>query len=135
MKVVLDTNVLLSGLMLPDSTPGRVVSTWRENRYDLVISKAHLTEIARVLTYPKIRKRLKWRREHIERFLRQLYLRSELVDISDVSQTEPGDPGDQPILASLVASKAECFVTGDSDLLTLSDHYPIVTPADFVQHF
>ncbi len=134
MKVVLDTNVLLSGLMLPDSTPGRVVRAWRETRFDLVISKEQLTEIARVLTYPKIRKRLKWRRANIERFLRQLYLRSELVDISGVFQTVPEDPEDQPILASLIASRAEYLVTGDLDLLTLSDRYPIVTPIDFVQN-
>ncbi len=134
MKVVLDTNVLLSGLMLPDSTPGRVVKAWRETRFDLVISKEQLTEIAKVLTYSKIRKRLKWRRANIERFLRQLYLRSELVDISGVFQTVPDDPEDQPILASLIASRAEYLVTGDSDLLTLSGRYPIVTPADFVQN-
>jgi len=133
-KVVLDTNVLLSGLMLPDSTPGRIVRAWRETRFDLVSSKEQLTEVARVLTYSKIRKRLQWRRETIERFLRQLYLRSELVDVSDINQSVPGDPKDQPILASLIASNAEYLVTGDSDLLTLSDRYPIVAPADFVRH-
>ena len=134
MKVVLDTNVLLSGLMLPDSTPGRVVRAWRETRFDLVSSKEQLTEVARVLTYSKVHKRLKWGRENIERFLRQLYLRSELVDISDVFPSVPDDPKDQPILATLIASSAKYLVTGDSDLLTLSDRYPIVTPADFVQH-
>lgn len=134
MKVVLDTNVLLSGLMLPDSIPGRIVRAWRKTRFDLVSSKEQLAEIARVLTYPKIRKRLHWRRETVERFLRQLYLRSELVEVSDVSQSVPSDPKDQPILASLIASNAEYLVTGDSDLLTLSDRYPIVTPADFVHH-
>jgi len=133
-KVALDTNVLLSGLMLPDSTPGRVVRAWKEARFDLVTSKEQLTEIARVLTYPKIRKRLRWRREIIERFLQQLYLRSELVDISDVLLTVPDDPEDQPILASLIASRAEYLVTGDSDLLMLSDHYPIITPAESAQH-
>lgn len=130
---MLDTNVLLSGLMLPDSTPGHVVRAWREARFDLVISKEQLTEIARVLTYPKIGKRLRWGRPRIERFLRQLYLRSELVDISAVLQTVPDDPEDQPILASLIASGAEYLVTGDSDLLTLADHYPIITPAKFAQ--
>jgi putative PIN family toxin of toxin-antitoxin system len=133
-KVVLDTNVLLSGLMLPDSTPGRVVNAWRQARFDLVTSKKQLTEIARVLTYPKIHKRLRWRRERVERFLRQLYLRSELVDISAVIQAVPDDPEDQPILASLIASSSEYLVTGDSDLLALADRYPIVTPAEFVQH-
>ena len=38
MRVVLDTNVLLSGLMYPSSTPGRVVTAWTEGRFDLVLS-------------------------------------------------------------------------------------------------
>ena len=36
MKVVLDTKVLLSGLMFPDGAPGRVVAAWRQARFELV---------------------------------------------------------------------------------------------------
>ena len=131
MRVVLDTNVLLSGLMYPGSTPGAVVRAWREARIELVLSVEQLTEIGRVLSYPKIRKILKWDRGTIESFLKQLYLRSELVDISATVASVPKDPGDNIILATLIASEAECLVTGDSDLLALHDRYAILTPAEF----
>ena len=49
MKVVLDTNVLLSGLMFPDGAPGRVVAAWREARFDLIVSIHQLAEIGRAL--------------------------------------------------------------------------------------
>ena len=51
MKVVLDTNVLLSGLMYPKSTPGTIVGAWQENRFEVVLSVEQLTEIGRVLSY------------------------------------------------------------------------------------
>ncbi|HXV62824.1 MAG TPA: PIN domain-containing protein [Vicinamibacteria bacterium] len=42
MKVVLDTNVLLSGLMYPDSQPGRIVSAWRHAQFEVATSLAQL---------------------------------------------------------------------------------------------
>lgn len=73
MRVVLDTNVLLSGLMYPHSTPGKIVQAWQENRFEQVLSVEQLTEIGRVLNYPKICKILKWSRREIEAYLKQLY--------------------------------------------------------------
>lgn len=133
MRVVLDTNVLLSGLMYPDGTPGIIVRAWREARFELVLSVEQLTEIGRVLSYRKIRRILKWDRATIEGFLKQLYLRSDLADISGTVAAVPRDPGDNFVLATLIASAAECLVTGDADLLALRDRYAILTPAEFTQ--
>ena len=133
MRVVLDTNVLLSGLMFPDGAPGRVVAAWREARFDLVISVHQLAEIGRVLAYPKIRRVLGWDGRRIEQFIRQLYVRSEIVDLSETFVEVPLDPDDAPIQATLVAAKADVLITGDSDLLALRDRYAIHTPADFVR--
>lgn len=133
MRVVLDTNVLISGLMYPDSTPGMIVRAWREARFELLLTVEQLTEIGRVLSYPKIRKILKWDRATIENFLKQLYLRSELIDISGVAVSVPRDSGDNFILAALIVGEAECLVSGDTDLLSLRDRYAVVTPAEFVR--
>ncbi len=133
MRVVLDTNVLLSGLMYPRSTPGRIVAAWRGAAFDVVMSRAQLTEVARVLGYPKVARILRWEREMVERFLKQLYLRSVIVELPEELSVEvPDDPDDSPILASLIAGEAELLVSGDSDLLSLRGQYPIVTPAEFV---
>ena len=80
MKVILDTNVLVSGLMYPTSVPGSAVAAWREGRFDLVLALGQLEEIGRALAYPKIRRILQWDDETIGRFLRQLYLRAEVVE-------------------------------------------------------
>ena len=133
MRVVLDTNVLLSGLMYPNGPPGEIVKAWRESRFDVVLSIEQLTEITRVLSYPKIRKILKWDRARIEGFIKQLYLRTEMADITGISAPVPKDPKDSPILAALLAAKADYLVTGDADLLALRERYAILTAADFAR--
>ena len=133
MRVVVDTNVLLSGLMYPNSTPGRIVAAWRNAAFELVLTRAQLTEITRVLGYPKIARILRWDPDQSERFLKQLYLRSVMVPLPETLPAEvPADPDDSPILSSLLVARAEYLVTGDSDLLALKDRYPILTPQAFV---
>ena len=133
MRVVLDTNVLLSGLMAPEGTPGRILAAWLEARFDVVMSIEQLAEIGRVLGYPKIHRKLKWDGQRIEQFIRQLYVRAEVVDLRSTSVEVPRDPHDSPILAALVASGAHALVSGDRDLLELRAKYPIQTPAEFVR--
>jgi uncharacterized protein len=133
MKVVLDTNVLISGLAYPNSLPGRIVAAWELHALRLAMSRFQLDEIARVLGYPKIRKLLGWSDERIESFVRQLMLRVELVDIEGETATVPADPNDTPILATLIAAGADMLITGDGDLLALREGYPIETPAQFVR--
>lgn len=133
MRVVIDTNILLSGLMLPSSTPGRIVQAWRDNRFELVLSQFQLDEIGRVLAYPRIHKRLKWDQAEITQFLKQLFLRSiylgEIMAVAEV----PADANDNLILSAYVIAGAEFLVTGDGGLLALREQYRIVTAAEFAQ--
>lgn len=49
LRVVLDINVLVSGLAYPGSVPGRIVSAWRQGGLDVVLSHYILDEMVRVL--------------------------------------------------------------------------------------
>lgn len=135
MKIVLDTNVIVSGLMSPAGAPGKIIDAWIESRFDLVSSLYQLGEIGRVLAYPKISNILGWDDQLIEAFIKQIYLRAEIIepDISGIAV--PEDPADTPILAILVASNADTLVSGDQDLLNLQEYYPIETPAEFIRKF
>lgn len=62
-----------------------------------------------------------------------LYLRTEAVELGPVSVEDLRDPDDAAIIATLATAKADVLVTGDGDLLALSDKYPIETPAEFVR--
>lgn len=133
MKVVLDTNVLLSGLMFPDGTPGRIIAAWFEARFDVALALDQLAAISRVLEYPKIHRKLGWDDQRIEQFIKQLYLRAGGVELGPISVEVPRDPSDAPILATLARANADILVTGDRDLLALRERYPIETPAEFVR--
>ena len=133
MKVVVDTNVLISGLMFPVGTPGRIVTAWVEGRFEVALSLDQLAEIGRVLEYPKIRRKLGWDDDSIELFIKQLYIRAEVVELGTITVAVPRDPGDAPILATLAAANADVLVTGDGDLLALRERYAIETPAEFVR--
>jgi uncharacterized protein len=132
-RAVIDTNVFISGLMLPQSIPGRIINAWRTGHFSLVLSEPMLSEISSVLSYPKIRKRIAWDDNTISRYLTLLRFEAEVADIRRTKAHVPRDAKDNMVLASLIASKADYLVTGDLDLLTLADTYPIISPAYFVK--
>ncbi len=133
MKVVLDTNVLVSGLMSPDGVPGQILAAWSEAQFEVVSSREQLAEIARVLAYPKVRRILNWNDHRIEQFIQRFYLRIEIVELDAVGVDVPRDADDAPMLNTLIVSEADFLVTGDQDLLVLNRHYPIETPSEFIQ--
>lgn len=135
MRIVLDTNVLLSGLMLPDSTPGKIVGAWRSGNFSLVLSEPVLEEIARVLAYPKVRKRLGWDDETIARYIALLRFEVEVVSIGGIEVSVPADPDDDHLLATLIAGKADWLITGDRDFDVLAGRYPVISPSEFVRRF
>ncbi len=141
MKVILDTNVLLSGLINPGGAPGRIVQRWRDGGLELVLSERQLEEIEEVLAYPKISRRLAWGAEQIERFVLLLRLKSEIVSLPGASGSVPGsvhdvfaglrDSADAHLLSALELSGAEVLVSGDHHLLELRGRFPILSPVEF----
>jgi len=128
LRVVLDTNVLVSGLAYPGSVPGRIISAWRQGGLEVVLSRYILDEMTRVLPLlSKVTLSVGDVRVLGESFM-------FLADIVEPDTEQDGDlrdAADQPILATWRAGKAHYLVTGDKDLLALNDRYPIITPAAF----
>jgi putative PIN family toxin of toxin-antitoxin system len=132
LQVVLDTNVLVSGLAYPGSVPGRIVSTWRQGGLDVVLSRYILDEMVRVL--PRL-PRVRLNTDEIRDLADSLMFLADIVEPDTEQDLELRDQADQPILATLRVSNADYLITGDKDLLVLADRYPIVTPAAFwAQH-
>jgi len=132
MRVVLDTNVLASGLAYPASVLGRILSAWRQGGLAVVLSHYILNELARII--PKMNKAPMTAVE-IQHLLDILIFQAEIVAPDGLLDDELRDPDDQPVLQTLLASKAQYLITGDKDLIALAHRYAIVTPAQFwVQH-
>lgn len=127
--MVLDTNVLVSGLAYPGSVPGRIVGAWRQGGLDVVLSRYILDELSRVL--PRLNHRLHWQDADFTDLIDILVLTVDLVEPCPVADDQLRDNTDLPVLGTLLAARADYLVTGDRDLLLLAARYPILTPAAF----
>jgi uncharacterized protein len=128
LRVVLDTNVLVSGLAYPGSIPGRIVSIWRQGGLDVVLSRYILDETARVL--PRL-SRMHLSPGEIRDLVDSLMFLADIVEPDAEQNATLRDPADQQVLGTFRASRADYLITGDNDLLALAEKYPIVTPATF----
>jgi len=128
LRIVLDTNVLVSGLAYPASVPGRIVGAWRQGALDVALSRYILDEMARVL--PRL-SRVRLSESEIRDLVDAFMFLADIVDPEPTREAALRDPDDQPVLATFRAAQARYLVTGDKDLLVLADRYPIVTPGEF----
>lgn len=128
LRVVLDTNVLVSGLAYPGSVPGRIVTAWRQGGLEVVLSHYILDEMVRVL--PRLH-RIRLTAREIRDLADSFMFLADVVEPDSARDERIRDPADQPVLQTLLASHANYLVTGDKDLLALADKHPIVTPAEF----
>lgn len=134
MRVVLDTKVWISSLLLPNSIPGQIVTAWKQAAFGIVTSSFILEEINKVLNYPKIKKRLLFSQETIDEYLTFLRFFTEMIDIDIDKQPLSNnlrDKNDILILTTFLSSQADYLITGDNDLLILDTQYPIITPPSF----
>lgn len=131
MRVVVDTNIWLSGLLVPDSVPGRIVRAASTAELTLVLSQPLLQELRLALNYPRIRSRLPLSDGELERYLAELQYIAEVVDISGSTARVPRDRRDDMVLATFLVSGADCLLTGDRDLLALRPNHPILTGREF----
>lgn len=128
LRVVLDTNVLVSGLAYPASTPGKILTAWRCGSLEIVLSRYILDEMARVL--PRL-KRVELNAAEIRDLADSFMLLAEIVEPVGEPDRKLRDSADQQVLGTWRAAQAEYLITGDKDLLALADRFPIVTPAIF----
>lgn len=133
MLLVLDTNVLVSGLAY-GGPPSRLVAAWRTGAVRLVVSDFVLSELTRVL--PRMSARTGMSPLDVRDFLDLLVTAAVSVDPDAESLAQAlasglRDPNDVPVLAMTIASRADWLITGDKDLLALAADFPILTPAEF----
>lgn len=128
LRVVLDTNVLVSGLAYPASVPGRIVNAWQSGGLGVVLSKHILDEMVRV--HPRLSSNKRSSTEIRDLADSFLFL-AEIVEPSSEIDSALRDRAHDAVLGTLLASHADYLIAGDKDLLALAGKYSIVTPAQF----
>lgn len=133
LRVVLDTNVILSGLAYPGSAPGKIMQAWRTGAIEVFLSDFILEELRRVL--PRLRHRHGLDNQEIDDLVDILSFQAERVVPYAVAADAIRDIDNLPVLGTSLAAQdmfaADYLVTGDKDLLSEAGKFSIITPAAF----
>jgi uncharacterized protein len=135
LRVVIDTNVIVSGILSRTGAPAELWNAWRERRFLLLSSPAIIAEVNAVLQYPHLRKKYHLSDEEINltiTLLEQDALR--VAGDADVAGSVPADPKDEMFLACALGGQADVIVTGDHHLLDLGvfRNIPIISARHFL---
>ena len=132
MKIVLDTNVLISGIFFSGS-PYQILKAWREGKIKIIASEEILSEYQRVAEelsrqFPSV---------DIDRILELITIHAELVDASDFQVTICEDPDDNKFIACALASKSKTIVSGDKHLINITGYkgIQVVKPREFTDNY
>ena len=135
-RVVVDTNVLVSGLFgIKDSPSSQILHAVRSQKVILVTSPLLLEELAQVIARERIVKRTKMKTQEREYLIDMLIERSDITSGKQLSQIVSRDAKDDMFLACAYEAKADYIITGDGDLLKLGEYLgiKIVKPREFVK--
>ena len=130
-RFVVDTNVLVSRLLLPESVPGQALCR-ALNQGDILVSDSTLTELAEVINRPKFDKYLsKHDRNKFFEILAPLCIRVEIIQRIQACR----DPKDDKFLEVAINGTADFILSGDADLLALNPFHdiPIFSPSQFLK--
>jgi uncharacterized protein len=136
MKVVIDVNVWLSGLLW-GGVPARVLRLVQQEKIENYVSLELLLELETTLRRPKFQPQLDKRQQTVAALCDIVREISTVIEIGAVQVPQLRDQNDVKILATALEAKAQFLISGDLDLLVLSPFQliQIVTPSNFLQHF
>ena len=132
MRVVLDTNVLVSGIFF-SGPPFQILSAWRDKRLQLVISTDILAEYQRVATILGE----KYSQIELHPILDLLTANSDIVAAPPLAEPVSVDPDDNMFIACALAGNTKLIISGDKHLLDIDGYQDIqvMKPRQFVNSY
>jgi len=125
-RIVIDTNVLISGLLVRGSVADQVRRAWERGGFELVTSERQLDEIRRVSRYPRLAARV--RPHEFGRLVGRM--RRHAIVLPDLPSIHVSpDPDDDAIVATALAGGATWLVTGDAGHLLALGNFEAITIA------
>lgn len=128
MRILVDTNILISAILFPNSKPAKALLKVSEE-HEMVLCEQNLTELREV-----IRRKAPEYLPDVEVLL--LELSYELIPVSYHVEKLIRDPKDQPILNAAILANVDLLITGDKDFLVLGLEQPLcITAAQFLEDY
>jgi len=137
LRVVVDTNVVVSGLLSKKGFPYEIIIAWINGSFTPVISKTLQEEINELFKRDKISKRASYNPKEIKQFLGILFNKAERFKPSNIDINILFDVKDLFLLELACSAKADVIVTGDTELLEYADYEGIkfLSPKDFYNRY
>lgn len=137
LRVVLDTNIFINGLIAPTGAPRQLLGLWEQGRIILLTSSAFISEVERILHRDHIWEKYHLSEEQISTLLLRLKQTTESVTPLSPLSLHSRDPKDDKLLALALGRNADYLITGDNGLLVLDGeptfaNLRIITPAAFL---
>lgn len=132
MRVVLDTVVIVRGLINPFGVWGRILFD-RATEYDQVVSPTIVAEYVEVIRRPALVRKYRSVDTRDPHAILTWLARAEVIDLDDIPAVSR-DPKDDPFLATAEAGAVDYLVSEDRDLLDIGSHagIPIITGYAFI---
>lgn len=132
MRILIDTNVLISAALNSNSVPFQAYAKATTYPHHGLICEQNVDEIKRIFN-----KKFPNRLAALDKFLSIAFLTLELVPIpicENISETRIRDVNDRPILRAAINAKADILLTGDKDFLESGLETPLImTPAELLK--
>jgi uncharacterized protein len=131
-RAVIDTNILVSALIFNGGKVEVFRQLWQDNQLQPLVSRSTVTELIRVLAYPKFKLTLAEQQDLLADYLPFCETIAMPIELPDIPPCR--DPYDEQFLHLAIFGRADYLVTGDQDLLSLADVFdcPIVTTEQFL---
>ena len=133
-RAVVDTNTLVSGLLVPGGIPARILLAAYASTFLCFASDAIISEVLKTLARPRIQRKYQLDPGTIARITSFLASDPVRVPLTVTLQGVASHPEDDVILATALSARADYLVTGDRQLQTLDAYrgVQIVSPREFV---
>jgi len=118
-KIVIDANLFASGLIKPNSNPGKILDLVQQNQVELILSPPVIKEIKRILLYPKIKKYHRKTPEEIDAYFEDILMFAWIVEGDETAKVIKDDPTDNKYLACAFEGEADYIISGDHHLLDI----------------
>lgn len=131
MRVVVDTNVIVSAYITPSGLPSKVLLNWERRQFELLVSADILAEYERLLHRPRVVARHRMNDAEISAVIDNFWELATRIKVTSQLNAIPQDPSDNKFVECAVAGAAEFIVSGDPHLLELGSYEGIqILPPD-----
>ncbi|MBI5452436.1 putative toxin-antitoxin system toxin component, PIN family [Candidatus Gottesmanbacteria bacterium] len=137
-RVVVDTNLIISGATTSGTIPSELIESWRRDEYILVTSPQIIEEVKEVLNRPKIKKQFSFTSKEIDKLIESLTTKAFVTPGTLEVDVIKDDPDDNKFIACAIEGSATHIISGDKKHVLSLEEYQgikIVTARTFLEEY